>query len=162
MIKWLLVHCACVLSSDLKGWMDAHPVKCLPSKHVDMTLIPQTHIKKLVWSLAPNAPDFRLSFLVLSPSLFPHTCGPSCCRGHPPPVHLQYLFCFPFLESFMHLPLSTPCHLASLGLWNLTWWSFILQLICIYKWVHIGFILVGLGYITQWYFSSSLVFLWDS
>jgi hypothetical protein len=59
----------------------------------------------------------QLPLPVLSSSTLPPP-DISCSCSYLPPVNPLYLFYFPFLGRFMHLHLSPPCYLASLGLGN--------------------------------------------
>ena len=56
---------------------------------------------------SPNSLQFYFSLHFLPPSHLPHIPYPSYSCPHPYPVHLQNLFCFPFLERCMYSPIYT-------------------------------------------------------
>lgn len=84
----------------------------------------------------------KVSLSILSPCVHLHSPIyhiPICTD---PPFYPQDLFYFPFPGKYMHPHpfLGSPCYLASLRLWIVAWLSFTLQLLSIYKWVHIIFV----------------------
>lgn len=99
--------------------------------------------------LSQKWPQFQISLPVLSPSIL-SSPDPSC--SHPPPTPTLHTISIPFF-------LLRESHASHTYIWIATWLPFTLQLISTYKWVHIMFVFLSLGYLTLDDFFSSFIHL---